>query len=60
MSITVCGYDLLNEADVLPVEIRCSTCGACAVIGERDYAVHLTELTSWAQAHECSRELRVT
>lgn len=57
MSIVVQGYDSLNAADCLPVEVRCTTCGHSAVIGESGYASHLTELTSWAQAHECPRGL---
>ena len=60
MSITVCGHDILNEDEALPVLLRCSTCGHSALTGEHDYAVHLAELTSWAQAHECPRTLGVS
>lgn len=57
---TVSGHDILNEDEVLPVEIRCWICGACALIGEHDYAVNLIELTDWATGHECPRTQSVT
>lgn len=59
MGVTVSGHDILNPDEVLPVLLRCSVCGHSALIGERDYASHLTELKSWAQAHGCPRTLTV-
>jgi hypothetical protein len=60
VSIVVNGRDPGNEDAVLPVEISCTTCGRGAPVSDPGYAVYLTELTSWAQAHECPRGLRVT
>lgn len=59
MNVVVHGYNM-DEDDAPPVEIRCTTCGASAVMGERGYSVHLDELNDWAQGHECLRNLRVT
>lgn len=56
----VSGHDILNEDEVLPVLVRCTVCGSCALIGEHDYAVDVTELTDWAAGHECPRKLSVT
>jgi hypothetical protein len=60
VSFNACGHDILNEDEVLPVLLRCSTCGASALIGEHDYAVSLDELNDWAREHECPRGLSVT
>jgi hypothetical protein len=53
VTIVVSGHDILNEDEVLPVLIRCTTCGHSALIGEHDYSANLTQLTSWAQDHGC-------
>ncbi len=60
MGVTVCGHDILNPDEALPVLLRCSVCGHSALIGEHDYSSHLTQLTAWAQSHECPRTLSVT
>jgi hypothetical protein len=57
---SVCGHNILDEDEVLPVLIRCAVCGSMALIGEHDYAVDITKLTDWAAAHKCPREMRVT
>jgi hypothetical protein len=42
------------------VYMRCWVCGAPAEFGRPDEWVGLEELTSWAEAHACSRNLAVS
>lgn len=60
MKFVVSGYNILDDDEVIPVEVRCPVCGSSAVMGEHDYGVFLDELNQWAAAHECPRNLRVT
>lgn len=55
------GRFTVAAADARPVEIRCYVCGASYWFGETNGDVAgLDELTTWADEHRCSRNLRVT
>jgi hypothetical protein len=58
-SITVSGFD--GDENTAPVTMRCSVCGESAWFAEeRGYVAQLSELTEWAESHQCPRRLSVT